>query len=369
MTTNFRVQEKFLSAVDRLARSAFGDFCTEAWRFGVGGVTRAGLSWRPARRLSVGKLKTPSYWTIQILPEGSGRSQSYRVRKRTARLAFCGVGGLLGLTAALFLGMLGRSDAVSELDRYRAENRELIASLEAMEGRSGRLNQALDDLSIREQRFRVVAGLPLLDPDVYSVGVGGPGGSETTDPGFFTMSPRLAQTAGDVKVELEQLLRRAELLGVSLREAADSVETRRELYQRIPSIWPVASENSWLSSSFSHNRLHPLLGYRRPHPGVDISANLGTPVVAAGAGRVSFAGTKSGYGRMVTIDHGDGYESRYAHLGRVNVAVGQRVTRGEGLGEVGRSGLTTGPNLHYEIRIQDRPVNPYDYFLDDSYHQ
>ncbi|MCG8469505.1 MAG: M23 family metallopeptidase [Gemmatimonadetes bacterium] len=312
-------------------------------------------------------MTNPSYWTIQILPEGSGRSQSYRVRKRTMRLVVCGVGGLFGLTSALFVGMLGRSDAVEELERYRLENRALIASLESMERRSGRLNQALDDLSAREQRFRVVAGLPLLDPDVYSVGVGGPGGADPTPQDLYERQPRLAQVAGDVTVELEQLLRRAELLESSMAEAADSVENRREQFQRIPSIWPVASEDSWLSSGFSYNRLHPLLGYRRPHPGVDISANLGTPVVAAGAGRVTFAASRAGYGKMVVIDHGDGYESRYAHLGRVSVRVGQRVSRGEQLGDVGRSGLTTGPNLHYEIRIDDRPVNPYNYFLDDSY--
>lgn len=275
--------------------------------------------------------------------------------------------GLVLLTSALVLGVLGRRDAMDQLARYQLENEQLVASLQAMERRSERLGQALDGLSEREQRFRVVAGLPLLDPDVYSVGVGGPGGSTPASDELFEIAPELAQTAGDVTLDLEQLLRRAELLSVSLTEAADSVESQRELYRRIPSIWPVPVENSWLSSSFSYNRLHPLLGYRRPHPGIDISADLGSPVVAAGAGRVVFAGTNSGYGRMVEIDHGDGYTSRYAHLGSIQVRVGAQVSRGDQIGDVGRSGLTTGPNLHYEVRIDDRPVNPWNYLLDQSY--
>lgn len=327
-----------------------------------------GRSWGSIRRLLVRSVKKPSYWTIQILPEGSGRSHSYRVRRRAAQYAVCTVAGVLVLACVLFLGLLGRTDAMDELQRYRAENRQLIASLQAMERRSGEFNQALDDLSAREQRFRVVAGLPLLDPDVYSVGVGGPGSSVSAREEFFQIAPGLAREASDLTIDLEQLLRRAELLGVSIGEAADSVETRRELYQRIPSIWPVVvAGNSWISSGFSYNRMHPLLGYRRPHPGVDISADMGSPVVAAGAGRVTFAGSKSGYGRMVEVDHGDGYQSRYAHLGRLAVRVGDLVRRGDAIGEVGRSGLTTGPNLHYEIRIDDRPVNPYNYFLDDGY--
>jgi len=307
-----------------------------------------------------------SYWIIQILPEGSGSSHSYRLRKRTALLGLAGLVGLIGLTSVFFVGMLGRDDAIEELRRYRAENQELIASLDALEGRTGRLGHALDDLAAREHRFRLVAGLPLYDSDVYDVGVGGPGGFETASAGLLGVAPDLAKTATDVTLDLDQLLRRAELLSTSLEEAADSVTTRRELYGRIPAIWPVLAEDSWISSPFSYSRMHPLLGYRRPHPGVDISAAEGSYVVAAGGGRVVFAGPERGYGRLVEIDHGDGYRSRYAHLARVDVRVGQLVSRGDLIGEVGRSGLATGPNLHYEIVKDGRPVNPWNYLLDDA---
>ncbi|WP_420632979.1 M23 family metallopeptidase [Candidatus Palauibacter sp.] len=312
-------------------------------------------------------MKKPSYWTIQILPEGSGSAQTYRLGKRAARATGLSGAALVILASAFFAGVLGRQDAAEELARYRAENRQLLGSLQAMERQSGQLGQALDDLSVRERRFRLVAGLPLLDPDVYSVGVGGPGGVVPADDEFFEIAPDLAREAGDVAVDLEQLLRRADLLGVSLAEAADSVGAQRERYQRLPSIWPVIAEDSWISSDFSHNRLHPTLGFRRPHTGVDISADFGSLVVATGAGRVTFAGSRSGYGALVEIDHGDGYQSRYAHLGRVDARLGTTVRRGEVLGEVSNSGTATGPNLHYEVRLHNRPLNPSRYFLDYSY--
>lgn len=312
-------------------------------------------------------MKRPSYWTVQILPEGSGSSHSYRLRPRAVYLSLGAFFGVIGLASAWFLGFLGQRHAVDELERYRAENRHLIQSLQAMERRSERLGHALDDLSVREQRFRLVAGLPLLDPEMYSVGIGGPGAVDALGEQFYDLAPELARTSDEVNVDLDQLLRRAELLSSSLAEAVDSVEARSEFFRRMPSIFPVVAQNAWISSGFSYNRLHPLLGYRRPHPGIDISANYGSPVVATGGGRVTSAGRESGYGVLVEIDHGDGYRTRYAHLSGVKVRVGQQVERGTVIGEVGRSGLATGPNLHYEVRVDDRAVNPWNYLLDDSF--
>ena len=312
-------------------------------------------------------MKKPSYWTIQVFPEGSGRAHNYRLRPRILHFSIVLLLGLVALSSAWVLGFLGQRHAISELDRYKAENQHLASNLDAMERQTERLTHALDDLAAKDQRFRVVAGLPLLDREVYSAGVGGPVFVDPAQEQFYRLAPDLADAARGVSGNLDQLLRRAELLSTSLAEAVDSVETRADVFRRRPSIYPVQAEDAWISSGFSYNRLHPLLGYRRPHPGVDISAAAGSSVVATGAGRVTFAGNESGYGRIVEIDHGDGYTSRYAHLASVLVRVGQTVERGTLLGEVGRSGLTTGPNLHYEIRVDDRPVNPTAYLLDDSF--
>ncbi|PRY71760.1 M23 family metallopeptidase [Halomonas ventosae] len=114
-----------------------------------------------------------------------------------------------------------------------------------------------------------------------------------------------------------------------------------------------------LTSPFG-NRRHPVYGGVRRHDGIDLAAPRGTPVVAAASGRVSFIGRRRGYGRVVELEHASGTISRYTHLSRFTpgLAVDDSVTTGDPLGAVGASGLATGPNLHYEVRVDDRPVDP-----------
>lgn len=118
---------------------------------------------------------------------------------------------------------------------------------------------------------------------------------------------------------------------------------------------PVASAR--LSSGFGM-RFHPILGYSRMHQGVDFAAPTGTPVLASASGRVTQAGWGGGYGNLIVIDHGRGLKTRYAHLHRMNVRPGQQVGQGQVIGQVGSTGLSTGPHLHYEVWQDGRPVDP-----------
>lgn len=115
-----------------------------------------------------------------------------------------------------------------------------------------------------------------------------------------------------------------------------------------------------ISSGFSRSRFHPVLKIRRPHQGVDYSASVGTPVSAIGDATVIFAGRKGQYGNLVILRHANGYRTYYGHLSRISkgVRTGRRVAQGEVIGAVGATGLATGPHLHFEMRIGDRPVNP-----------
>ncbi len=124
-----------------------------------------------------------------------------------------------------------------------------------------------------------------------------------------------------------------------------------------PGIWPV---DGLLMSSFGQ-RSDPFSGEGVLHKGVDISAPIGTPVRATADGIVTFADRSSGYGRLVVIDHGNGFETYYAHLSHIDVVEGQEIRQGEYVGAVGVTGRVTGPNLHYEVRIGKIPVNPYRY--------
>jgi murein DD-endopeptidase MepM/ murein hydrolase activator NlpD len=126
----------------------------------------------------------------------------------------------------------------------------------------------------------------------------------------------------------------------------------------IPSLMPVPSTR--LTSGFGM-RWHPVLGGRRPHKGVDLAGPVGTPVHATGDGTVGRADWFSSYGLFVEIEHGGQLETRYGHMSRLNVAAGQFVHRGDVIGYIGTTGRTTGPHLHYEVRVNGVAVNPLPY--------
>ena len=120
-------------------------------------------------------------------------------------------------------------------------------------------------------------------------------------------------------------------------------------------LWPVKSGR--ITSKFG-NRNHPVLKSVKFHRGVDIAVSLGTPVYAGIRGIVTFAGKRGNYGNLVEIEGSDGIKVRYAHLSKINVVAGQRVSDGEKVAETGNTGMSTGPHLHYEIIVDDSPVNP-----------
>ena len=110
-------------------------------------------------------------------------------------------------------------------------------------------------------------------------------------------------------------------------------------------------------------RTDPFSGEGAYHTGVDISSPLGTRVLATADGIVMFADRDGGYGRLVVVDHGNGFETYYAHLSRFDVMAGQEIRQGEPVGAVGASGRVTAPHLHYEVRVRKAPVNPYRYLM------
>ncbi|MCX7831569.1 MAG: peptidoglycan DD-metalloendopeptidase family protein [Actinobacteria bacterium] len=152
--------------------------------------------------------------------------------------------------------------------------------------------------------------------------------------------------------ELEALSKRLEQEIRKLQE-----QQRNKVYSG-QFLWPV---NGVVTSGFGM-RLHPILGTYRMHTGIDIAAPLGTPVKAAQSGTVLMAGRLGGYGNCIIIDHGGGVSTLYAHLNSINVEIGQQITKGTVIGAVGSTGLSTGPHLHFEVRINGEPKNPLNYF-------
>jgi len=146
----------------------------------------------------------------------------------------------------------------------------------------------------------------------------------------------------------------------SLAELVNFLEEQKLTLMATPSIKPV---DGWYSSEFGY-RISPFTGRRAFHEGVDIAANYGSPVKATAKGIVIHAGYKSGYGRLVTVDHGFGYVTRYGHNSKVLVNVGDRVEKGQVISKVGNTGRSTGPHCHYEVLINGIPVNPLKFIND-----
>lgn len=151
----------------------------------------------------------------------------------------------------------------------------------------------------------------------------------------------------------------------SLQAESESLEAELKKLQSIGTapgpgglFWPT---NGYKTSDFGY-RTHPIFGSRRMHTGVDISGSVGQPIIAAASGTVVHAGWRGGYGLTVVIDHGGGMATLYAHQSALAVSTGQRVEGGQKIGEVGSTGYSTGPHLHFEVRINGEPRNPMDWY-------
>ena len=298
-------------------------------------------------------------WTVVFVPHGSEPSKIVEVSYGVIKTA---VGGLaLGVAAVLLVGYatMARSADLSRTSRLQAENSKLQQAIGELHGRLSSLADTLTRISQRDARIRVLANLDPIDPQVQEAGIGGP-----------TLAPRPAmpgdgpsvRRAEDIRVDLNALIRRANLMASSFEEAKDSLASHAQRLAATPSIMPT---QGWLTSAFSSMREHPILHIARPHEGIDVTAPMGSPIEAPAAGVVTDAGWESGYGNTVTIDHGYGVVTKFAHASKLLVRTGQRVQRGQRIALVGNTGLATGPHLHYEVHVNGRPVDPLKYVLPD----
>jgi murein DD-endopeptidase MepM/ murein hydrolase activator NlpD len=186
------------------------------------------------------------------------------------------------------------------------------------------------------------------------------GGPESTDfADSYLPMHRQELLARKMHNFLHQLNTEARLEEVRQQELMHVIRSNQDLWAATPSIWPV---QGWVSSPFGA-RTSPFTGKREFHKGLDISAPNGTPIYAPAKGNVIFTGRDGGYGLSMMIDHGSGIKTRYAHLHSIAIKRGQKVTRGELIAYVGSTGRSTGPHLHYEVRLNGVPVNPMRYVL------
>lgn len=298
-------------------------------------------------------------WTLVLVPHGSEPSRIVEVSYGVLRLVAGAFGGLVVLGLLAGYATVSHTTDLSHAARLQQENASLAREIGELHGRLATLADTLTRISQRDARIRVLANLDPIDPQVQAAGIGGPASPELAVAGLTGVGRRTA----DIRVDLGALIRRANLLASSFKEAADSLALHTARLAATPSIMPT---QGWLSSAFSSMRTHPILHMARPHEGIDVSAPMGSPIEAPAAGVVTDAGWETGYGNTITIDHGFGIITKFAHASKLLVRNGQRVSRGQRIALVGNSGLATGPHLHYEVRVNGRPVNPLKYVLPEG---
>jgi len=295
-------------------------------------------------------------WTVVLVPHTSEPSKVVEVSYGVLRSVAIAVGVVAVLALLLGYAAVSHTTDQTRTARLRQENVRLEQQLGEINGRLATLTDTLSRIAQRDARIRVLANLEPIDPQVQAAGVGGP--AEPAAAG--AAETQAIRQSHEIRVDLNGLIRRANLLALSFREAADSLATHSARLAATPSIMPT---QGWLTSAFSSMRTHPILHIARPHEGIDVTAPMGSPIEAPAAGVVIETGWESGYGNTVSIDHGYGIVTKFAHTSKILVHEGQRVTRGQRIALVGNSGLATGPHLHYEVHVNGRPVDPLKYVL------
>lgn len=174
-----------------------------------------------------------------------------------------------------------------------------------------------------------------------------------------------SQLAADLTLKVDLLEKEIYVQSKSYDEIVELAKTQEIRMENIPAIQPVMNKDLKRVASGYGMRIDPVYHVRKFHQGMDFTAPTGTEVFATGNARVAFAGWKQGYGNTVILDHGFGYQTLYAHLYKSLVRKGQKVRRYDVIALVGNTGKSTGPHLHYEVRLNDRPVDPRNYYFYD----
>ena len=265
----------------------------------------------------------------------------------------------MGFGAGSFILLIWIFGSPSE-NQLRIENSRLLAQYNVL---SRRLDEALGVMQGIQQRddnlYRVVLQADPVADAVRKAGYGGTNRYEDL------MDLANADLVVNTTQKMDMLNRQLYIQSKSFDEVVELFKGQDEMLQSIPAIQPVANKDLKRTASGYGMRIDPIYKTAKFHAGMDFSANTGTPVYATGNGRVKKAGWQSGYGKIIIVDHGFGYETWYAHLNKYNVRVGQKVIRGEVIGEVGNTGKSTGPHLHYEVHLKGQVMNPVNYYFMD----
>lgn len=300
----------------------------------------------------------------------------------TAILVLAFVAGLVD-----YFGLLAQS---MENKRLKTENAQLIKQFQVVESKVSALENSLERVKTFTQKLKLITNIDSQDR-ILQLTVGerpaagqqlqefepmdermppealvaqdqifAPGSPESGVPGEMAAEPSSRDYASLV-IRIDRSVRDTQLKEQSVIELWESLSDRQSLLNATPNIKPT---RGWITSRFGR-RLNPVTGMMAMHAGLDIAASPGTPIYAPADGVVTFAAYDESYGKLVSIDHGYGVTTRFGHNSQIYVHVGQRVSKYDVIAAVGSTGRSTGPHLHYEVRINGTPVDPGNFILDE----
>lgn len=264
-----------------------------------------------------------------------------------------------GVAALIFIALIMIFGLPSEKE-LKTENSKMVAQYNLLSKELDNALAVLQDIQQRDDNlYRVIYNADPIPQDIRTSSYLGTNRYDSLE------DMRNSRLVISTTHKLDLLKKQLYIQSNSFDEIAAMVKGNEEKNKCIPAIQPVANKNLKQMASGYGRRVDPIYGTVRFHEGMDFSANIGTDVYATGNGKVISADWESGYGKCIVIDHGYGYKTRYAHLNDYNVKRGDKVVRGQIIGEVGSTGKSTGPHLHYEVLIKGMHVNPVNYYFMD----
>jgi len=297
--------------------------------------------------------KKVEYFTIMILPGPNSRVRKYSISKPFIKNVAISIAVAFIVASAMFVNYFYMQSQVGELDDLRAETAQHREQLKAFAGSIVDMQGKMDRIKELDMKLRQIAHLSDGKKTRQLPGMGG-----SSEGSSLSLDDLGSKSHDDVmeqmRSELDVLAEDASEQEKSMMKLTEYFEKRNSVLAATPSIWPV---RGFLTSTFGY-RTSPISGKNQFHEGLDIANRIGAPVVAPANGTVADVGYQTGYGRYIKIQHGFGIVTVYGHLSKQAVKPGQRIKRGEVIGNVGNTGSSTGPHLHYEVRVNGVPSNP-----------
>ena len=304
-----------------------------------------------------GGILDKEYLDILIFGHKTSKANHLRIHRKSFKIGFYLFAFAYLCTTFFFCDYIQIKKEVYKLNQLRLETQAQKSQIQFFSDRIEDLENELSKMKDFDRKIRIIANLEKGQDTTPIIGIGGPSPSDIREKlkRENDKNGLIQQMRNDIERLKSEAMSREE----SLSELEKLLQSKKEMLAHTPSIWPVMG---WVTSGFGF-RTNPFTGLTQMHEGIDISNQVGTPIIAPADGIISDIGNDLGLGKILVISHGFGMITRYAHLNKVLVRVGQKVKRGEKIAEIGTSGRTTGPHLHYEVRLDGIPVNPMRYIL------